>query len=191
MAVTESIMVKLGSEMPEFSLRDVVSGETVSFEDYEDSKAILVIFLSQHCPYVAYIADEIGKLAKYYDGSGLSIIGISSNDADNYPEDAPTEMADMAEEYDLNFPILYDQSQDIAKDFNARCTPDFFLYNSERKLVYRGQFDDSRPENKAEINGADLRAAIDAVLAGKKPKQNQKPSSGCSIKWKLGNEPAY
>ena len=191
MVVVDSIMVKLGSEMPEFSLRDVSSGETVSFEDYEDAKAILVIFLSQHCPYVAHIADELGTLSSYYEGSGLSIVGISSNDVESYPEDSPEEMADMAEEYDFNFPILYDKSQDIAKDFNATCTPDFFLYDSDKKLVYRGQFDDSRPDNKAEVNGANLKAAIDAVLANKKPTQSQKPSSGCSIKWKIGNEPAY
>lgn len=191
MVVVSSVMSDLGSEMPEFVLPDVSSGEEVSSEDYEDVKAILVIFISQNCPFVTHIADSLAELSNYYDGSGLQIIGISANDTDSYPEDSPEKLSDMIEEYDFNFPILYDKSQEVAKDFTAICTPDFFLYDTKMKLVYRGQFDDSRPDNKDKSTGHDLKQAIDAVLAGNVPHIDQKPSQGCSIKWKIGNEPTY
>ncbi len=191
MSLAQSTMSPLGSDMPDFHLKDIVSGRSVSFEDFEDAKGICVIFISKHCPYVQHIADKLSEVAKYYEGSGVSFIAISSNDIDEYPEDSPEEMADMAEEYDFVFPILFDETQEVAQDFTAACTPDFFLYDSSGKLFYRGQFDGSRPGNKVPVTGGDLRRAIDDLLAGENPPKEQKPSSGCSIKWKTGNEPPY
>ena len=197
MSLTESTMMKLGTEMPDFALLNVVNGKEVSSEDYEDAKAICVMFISAHCPYVRHVADELSKIGQYYDGSGLEIVAISSNDVENYPEDGPAGMCEMAEDYEFPFPILYDQKQEVAADFMAACTPDFFLFapsvdvQGRFALMYRGQLDDSRPENGKPVTGADLRAAIDAILAGKKPEVAQKPSSGCGIKWKAGNEPLY
>lgn len=184
-------MMALGTQMPDFALPSVVNGKEISSEDYEDAKAILVMFISAHCPYVRHVADELSKIGQYYDGSGLEIVAISSNDVENYPEDGPAGMREMADDYEFEFPVLYDRKQEVAADFTAACTPDFFLFNDDYELVYRGQLDDSRPDNGKPVTGKDLRAAIDAVLAGKKPEVEQKPSSGCSIKWKVGNEPPY
>lgn len=183
-------MLALGSPMPEFNLKDAVSGREVFAEELNQEKPVLVIFLCAHCPYVRRIAGELAEIGKYYEGS-VEIIGISTNDAENYPEDNPVNLAEMAEEEGFNFPILYDESQEVAADFTAACTPDFFLFDRERKLVYRGQLDESRPENGKATTGRDLREAIEAVLAGKEVSGKQKPSSGCSIKWKVGNEPPY
>jgi len=184
-------MVELGTLMPDFHLPDVSTGDVVSSEDFEGKEAVLVIFLCQHCPYVRHVADELARIGKYYEGSELGIVAISSNDAENYPEDNPENLDDMGQEYDFNFPILYDESQDVARDYTASCTPDFFLFNKKRELVYRGQLDDSRPDNGKAVTGKDLREAIDKVLAGRNPDDKQIPSSGCSIKWKVGNEPPY
>jgi len=191
MSLVESTMMKLGTEMPDFALPDVVDGEEVSSEDFTDAKAILIMFISAHCPYVRHVADELARIGQYYDGSGLQIVAISSNDVENYPEDGPAGMREMAEDYEFPFPVLYDRTQEVAADFMAACTPDFFLFDDKCALAYRGQLDDSRPENGKPVVGTDLRAAIDAVLSGKKPEAGQKPSSGCSIKWKAGNEPLY
>jgi thiol-disulfide isomerase/thioredoxin len=183
-------MLELGTEMVEFALRNVVDGEEVSSEEFDKEKPILIIFMCRHCPYVEHVADKLGELSRFYEGS-VTMVGISSNDVENYPEDSPENLREMREEYDFEFPILYDVTQEVAIDFTAACTPDFFLFDKERKLAYRGQFDDSRPGNKKEVTGRDLKEAIEAVLAGKKPKNEQKPSSGCNIKWKVGNEPPY
>jgi thiol-disulfide isomerase/thioredoxin len=184
MALTESTMKELGSPLPSFSLPDVVSGRMVSPEDFADRKALLVMFLCRHCPYVKHVEKELAKLARDYAGKPLGIIAISSNDAAAYPEDAPESLKQQALELGFAFPYCYDESQDVARAFQAACTPDFFLYDAQRKLVYRGQLDDSRPGNGKPVTGRDLRAAIDAVLEGRAVSQNQRPSAGCNIKWK-------
>ena len=191
MTLAQSIMVKLGSQMPEFHLKDVTTGKLVSFEDFEENEAMLIMFMCQHCPYVQHIAEEISQIAKDYAKKGVGIVAICSNDIENYPDDSPKNLRDMAEEYDFTFPFLHDDSQEVAADFAAACTPDFFLYDEDRKLVYRGQLDDSRPENGKPVTGKDLREAIEKVLSGRSIPESQKPSSGCSIKWKAGNEPIY
>lgn len=169
--------------MPEFELPDVVSGKKISSKDFETNQPILIIFMCRHCPYVSHVAEELAKLSQEYE-SRVAIVGISANDVENYPDDSPENLAKMVEEYDFRFPILYDESQEVAKDFTAACTPDFFLFNKNKELVYRGQLDESRPGNNKPVTGKDLRAAIDAVLGGKKPEAKQYPSSGCNIKWK-------
>lgn len=183
-------MLALGTEMPEFNLKDVISGKKMFSEELPAGKPVLVIFLCAHCPYVRHVGEELARIGKYYEGS-VEVVGISANDVENYPEDNPEGLAEMAEEEDFNFPILYDESQEAAADFTAACTPDFFLFDKEKKLVYRGQLDESRPENGKPVTGKDLREAIEAVLAEERVETEQKPSSGCSIKWKVGNEPPY
>ncbi|SRR5579862_72151 len=182
MALSSS-MLPLGTKAPSFRLPDVVSGRTVSLEDFADGKALLVMFICRHCPYVVHVRAELARLGKDYGGKGLGVVAISSNDASNYPDDAPGPLAEMAREAGFAFPLCYDESQDAARAYDAACTPDFFLFDGAQRLVYRGQLDDSRP-NKGQATGADLRAAIDAVLAGKPVSADQKPSVGCGIKWK-------
>ncbi len=191
MALTESTMLELGHRLPDFSLPDVVSGKTISPADFQDKKALLVMFICVHCPYVIHVREELARLGRDYAGKPLGIIAISSNYVGTHPQDAPENLKKMAEELGFNFPYCYDESQEVAKAFTAACTPDFFLFDEDRKLVYRGQLDDSRPGNGIPVTGKDLRAAIDAVLAGKPVDPNQKPSMGCNIKWKPGNEPDY
>jgi len=191
MVLTNSQMMALGSKAPEFSLPDVASGKRVSLDDFSDKKAFLVMFICRHCPYVKNVQGEIGKLTLDYKDKDLGVVAISSNDIQNYPDDAPESLKEQAQEVGFNFPYLFDESQEIAKDYSAACTPDFFVFDKQKKLVYRGQFDDSRPGNDISPNGKDLRDAIDAVLADKKVSSDQKHSSGCNIKWKLGNEPNY
>lgn len=199
MALTESTMLTLGTTAPNFQLPDAVSGKTISLETFEDKPALLVMFICQHCPFVKHVQQELAKLGKDYTQKGLGIVAISANDVANYPDDSPEKLKAMAQELGFNFPFCYDESQEIAKAYTAACTPDFFLFDSERpqrseavyKLVYRGQLDDSRPGNNKPVTGKDLRAAIDAVLAGKEVKPDQKPSIGCNIKWKPGKEPSY
>ncbi|HZT30894.1 MAG TPA: thioredoxin family protein [Bryobacteraceae bacterium] len=191
MALTESTMPGLGTSAPAFQLPDVVSGQTISLETYADSNALLVVFISRHCPYVQHVKEELARLGKDYAGKPLGIVAICSNDAANYPEDAPERLKQLALELDWCFPVCYDESQDIARAYRAACTPDFFLYDGSRQLVYRGQLDDSRPGNGVPVTGRDLRAAIDAVLAGSPAAAKQRPSIGCNIKWKPGNEPRY
>jgi thiol-disulfide isomerase/thioredoxin len=176
--------------MPEFSLPDTVTGKTVAGADTAGSRAMLVMFICNHCPFVKHVMDEFGRLARDY-VQGVSIIAINSNDKENYPQDAPDRMKELATHEDWRFPFLFDEDQDVAKAFRAACTPDFFLFDGDRKLVYRGQLDDSRPGNNIPVSGSDLRVALDSVLSGKPVPADQRPSIGCNIKWKPGNEPPY
>ncbi len=190
MVRTVSTMLEIGTLAPDFFLTDA-TGKKVGLHDFDDKPALLIVFMCNHCPYVKHIADALSKFAKEYLPKGLAVAGINSNDADNYPDDSPEKMVDEVLQRDYSFPYLFDESQAVAKAYRAACTPDFFVFDANRKLVYRGQFDDSRPGNDAPVNGSDLRAAIDAVIAGKAPGTDQKPSMGCNIKWKPGNEPDY
>ncbi|MBW4631451.1 MAG: thioredoxin family protein [Iphinoe sp. HA4291-MV1] len=191
MALTASTMLPLGTQAPDFHLPDVVSEKTISLSTFADKKALLVMFICQHCPFVRYVKLELAQLGKDYVHNGLGIVAISTNDVKNYPDDDPEFLKAMALELDFKFPYCYDESQETAKAYTAACTPDFFLFDAKRQLVYRGQLDDSRPSNGKLVTGADLRAAIDAVLASQPVTGEQKPSVGCNIKWKPGNEPSY
>lgn len=191
MALTPSTMLPLGTRAPDFSLPDVRTGRAVSLRDFQGEKALLVMFICRHCPYVIHVKDELARLGRDYAYQSLGMVAISSNDAGKYPDDAPAKLKAMAEELKLNFPLCYDESQSVAKAFAAACTPDFFLFDANHALVYRGQLDDSRPDNGKPVTGTDLRQAIDAVLAGKPVSGVQKPSMGCNIKWKEGLEPVY
>ena len=186
MALTESVMKELGTPLPAFSLPDVVTGRLVSPADYADRKALLVMFICRHCPYVKHVEQELAKIGRDYQGKSVGIIAISSNDAESYPEDAPESLKEQALKLGFVFPYCYDESQEVARAFQAACTPDFFLYDADRKLVYRGQLDDSRPGNGKPVTGRDLRAAIYAVLEGRPVPVDQRPSAGCNIKWKAG-----
>ncbi|NWF74022.1 MAG: thioredoxin family protein [Nitrospirae bacterium] len=186
-----SMMLPLRTAAPPFALRDVVSGQTYSLDSFAGKTALLVIFMCRHCPYVVHVQDEIARIGQEYEGSGLGIIGISSNDPAHYPDDAPERLKEMAQRLKLRFPLCFDESQEVAKAYKAACTPDFYLFDHGRRLVYRGQLDDSRPGNDKPVTGRDLRAAIEAVLAGKPVDSNQNASIGCSIKWKPGNAPPY
>lgn len=190
MARTSSTMLELGTVAPPFRLPDT-RGRPVSLDDFRDADALLVIFMCNHCPYVKHLRGALAALACDYQVKSLAIVGINSNDAQNYPDDSPAKMAEEVVSAGYVFPYLYDESQAVAKAYRAACTPDFFLFDGERRLVYRGQFDDSRPGNNVEVTGRDLRTAIDAVLAHKPVNADQKPSLGCNIKWKPGNEPEY
>jgi peroxiredoxin len=183
-------MLPLGTAAPDFCLPDT-NGKIVSLTDFKDKPALLVIFMCNHCPYVKHIRAGLGQLARDYAPRGVAMAGINSNDAENYPEDSPVKMAAEAKSAGYFFPYLYDESQSVAKAYRAACTPDIYLFDRGRRLVYRGQFDDSRPGNGIPVTGKDLRAALDAVLAGKPVSPNQKASIGCNIKWKAGNEPEY
>ncbi len=191
MSLASSTMMPLGTIAPDFSLENVVTNETISLDDFKDKKALLVMFICRHCPYVKHFEKEIAKISKDYKDSDLGIVGISSNDANYYPEDAPSSLKEMATKLGFAFPYLYDETQDVAKLYTAVCTPDLFLFDKELKLVYRGQIDDSRPGNQNPVTGRDIRLAIDAVLLDQEVGPDQKPSTGCSIKWKKGNEPLY
>ena len=180
----ESTMLPLGTPAPDFSLSDVVSGSSISLKTFEGKKALLVIFMCRHCPYVQHVKEEIAKIGDDYKDKNLGIVAISANDIVSYPEDAPDSLREMAEELNFQFPYCYDESQEAAKAYTAACTPDFFLFDQSRKLVYRGQLDDSRPGNNVPVTGKDLRSAIDAVLNDGVVDPNQKPSIGCGIKWK-------
>jgi peroxiredoxin len=189
MAATPSTMTELGRNAPQFALPNVLTGQTMTLGDFEGHTALLVMFICKHCPYVLHVKPALIKLAMDYADEPLGIVSICSNDAERYPDDAPERIAEMARE--LPFPLLYDETQEVAKAYRAACTPDFFLFDSQHRLVYRGQLDDSRPGNNRPRTGRDLRAAIDAVLAGKPVKPDQRASVGCNIKWKPGNEPDY
>jgi peroxiredoxin len=190
MALTPSTMLPLGTTAPDFRLPDT-NGKTISLADFKDNRALLVIFMCNHCPYVKHIRAGLAQLARDYQPRGVAIVGISSNDVANYPEDSPAKMAAEVKSAGYIFPYLYDESQAVAKAYRAACTPDLFLFDGERRLVYRGQFDASRPGNGIPVTGKDLRAALDAVLSGKPVSTLQTPSMGCNIKWKSGNEPDY
>ena len=185
MALTESTMqLELGTLAPDFALPDVVSGTTVRRDDFRGNKALLVMFICTHCPYVKHVEKSLAALGKNYEGKSIGIVAISANDAANYPDDAPAGLKHQADTLGFRFPYLYDETQSVARAYHAACTPDFFLFDADFKLVYRGEFDRSRPGNGIPVTGEDLRAAIDAALAGKPPIQDQRPSIGCNIKWK-------
>lgn len=190
MAETPSTMAPLGMKAPQFRLPDA-SGKLVSKDDFKDAPALLVAFICNHCPFVKHIRSQMAEMAREYQERGVAVVAISSNDATAYPEDSPANMAKEARQAGYTFPYLYDESQEIAKAYRAACTPDFYLFDRDRKLVYRGQMDDSRPGNGRPVTGKDLRAALDAALVGRPAPQDQKPSIGCNIKWKAGNEPRY
>ena len=191
MSLTASTMLPLGTPAPAFELPDTVSGETIRLETFAGRKGLLVMFICNHCPYVMHINAELVRLGEDYAGPELGMVAIVSNDADNYPDDAPDKLKSRAKELGYRFAYCHDESQEIAKAYTAACTPDFFLFDADRRLAYRGQLDESRPENGLPVTGQDLRAAIDAVLAGRAPAGEQKPSMGCNIKWKPGNAPDY
>jgi peroxiredoxin len=184
MALTESTMLELGTMAPDFALTDVVSGKTVRRDDFKGKQGLLVLFICAHCPYVKHIEKSLGKLGADYDSKLLAIVAISANDATTHPADSPKGLKQQAKDNAFTFPYLYDESQAVAKAYKAACTPDPYLFDANFKLVYRGQYDDSRPGNGVPVTGKDLRAAINAVLAGKPVPKEQKPSIGCNIKWK-------
>lgn len=186
-----SVMLPLGTPAPAFALRDVVSGQVCSLDSFAGKMALLVMFICRHCPYVQHIEHELAKIGRDYRNTTLGIVAISSNDPTQYPDDAPQRLKEMAERLGFTFPFCIDETQEAAKAYRAACTPDFYLFNQERRLVYRGQFDDSRPGNNKSVTGRDLRAAIESALAGKPIDNDQKASIGCSIKWKPGNAPSY
>lgn len=177
-------MVPLGTIAPDFTLPDPASGDTVSLDECTGDKGTLVMFICNHCPYVKHIADELARLGEEYMPKGIGMVAISSNDAENYPADSPAKMVEESENRGYPFPYLYDESQEVAHAYSAVCTPDFFLYDTDRRLVYRGQFDDSRPTNGIPVSGRDLRQAFDAVLDGREVDPDQVPGIGCGIKWK-------
>ena len=187
MALTESTMeLELGSEAPDFVLRDVLTGKTVKRDDFRGQKGLLVMFICTHCPYVKHVEKGLAALGMDYDGQAISIVAISSNDAETYPDDSPEGLKQQAQRLAFRFPYLYDESQDVARAYHAACTPDLFLFDGNLSLVYRGQFDGSRPGNGVPVTGQDLRAAMDAVIAGRPVPNEQKPSIGCNIKWRGG-----
>ncbi len=190
MPETNSTMIDIGTPLPSFSLPDF-NGKTVSDADVAGSKALLVAFICNHCPFVRHIRQEFARFVKEYQAQGLTVVAFASNDTKEFPEDGPAGMKEEATEVGYTFPYLFDEQQRVAKAFQAACTPDLFLFDSQRRLAYRGQFDGSRPKNGVPITGADLRAAADAVLAGKPAPAMQKPSMGCNIKWSPGNAPEY
>lgn len=183
-------MLPLGTMAPDFALTNV-DGRVVTLKDFAGSKGLLVAFICNHCPFVVHIRSEFAQFARDYQAKGIAVVGISSNDAAAYPQDGPDQMKLEAESAGYTFPYLFDGSQAVAKAYRAACTPDLFLFDGGHRLVYRGQFDDSRPSNKLPVNGQHLRAACDAVLAGKLIENAQRPSIGCNIKWRPGNEPDY
>jgi peroxiredoxin len=191
MVQTPSTMLALGTHAPDFSLPDLVSGTNISLRTFESKNALLVMFICRHCPYVKHVQAELARIGQDYTGKDIGIVAINSNDAAAYPDDAPDRMKAMAEEVGFTFPYCFDETQQVAKAYTAACTPDFFLFDADRVLVYRGQMDGSRPGNDVPVTGEDLRAAIEAVLDNKPVNPVQRPSLGCNIKWKLGNEPEY
>ncbi len=190
MAMTPSTMLPLGTEAPDFRLPDT-DGKIVALEDLRNAPALVVAFICNHCPFVKHIRHEFATLARDYQGKGVAVVGINSNDAANYPDDSPEMMVREKAEVGYTFPYLYDETQEVAKAYKAACTPDFYIFDGDRKLAYRGQLDGSRPGNAIPVTGKDLRSALDAVLAGRPVGDDQRPSIGCNIKWKRGNAPDY
>ncbi|NEP13668.1 MAG: thioredoxin family protein [Symploca sp. SIO2C1] len=191
MVLTASTMLSLGTKAPDFQLPDVLSNQIVSLDTFAGKQGLLVMFICSHCPFVKHIKGELAKIGQDYGNTNLGIVAISANDAAKYPDDDPNHLREMAQQEGFTFPLCYDESQETAKVYTAACTPDFFLFDANQQLVYRGQLDDSRPGNNEPVNGNDLRTAIDAVLASQSVNPEQKPSIGCNIKWKPGNEPDY
>jgi peroxiredoxin len=190
MVMTPSTMLPLGAPAPSFRLPDL-SGRVVSIHDYKHAPALLVAFICNHCPFVRHVRLEFARLAREYQENGVAVVGINSNDVEAYPDDSPAGMAAEAKEAGYTFPYLFDETQEVARAYRAACTPDFFLFDRGRRLVYRGQMDDSRPGNNLPVTGADLRRALDAALSARPVLSEQKPSVGCNIKWKPGNAPDY
>ena len=191
MVMVESTMLELGTAAPAFSLTDVVSGSTVTLDTFADSKALLVMFICVHCPFVKHVEQELANIGQDYANQGLGIVAISANSTETHPQDAPEHMKKQAQGQGFKFPYCFDETQAVAKSYTTACTPDFFLFDAEFKLVYRGQLDDSRPSNGKPVTGKDLRTAIDQALAGQSLSAQQIPSVGCNIKWTPGQEPAY
>lgn len=191
MVATPSTMLPLGTSAPLFALRDATTGATVALDDLAEKPVLLVMFISNHCPYVRHVADELGRVGSEYGPRGVGIVAIGSNDVENYPDDAPARMVEFAAAHGFTFPYLYDESQEVALAYRAACTPDLYVFDSDRTLVYRGQLDGARPSNDVPVDGRDLRAALDAALAGAAVPGPQLPSLGCNIKWKAGNVPDY
>ncbi len=190
MVQTPSTMLGLGTTAPEFTLLEPATGKRRSLSEF-NSAATVIMFICNHCPFVIHVRDEITRLAHDYTPKGVTFIGINSNSADSHPQDGPDHMAEMVHELGWTFPFLFDETQGVAKAYHAACTPDFYVFDGEKRLVYRGQLDDARPSSQTPVTGRDLRAAIDAVVAGKPVPSEQRPSIGCNIKWKPGNEPDY
>ncbi len=190
MALTPSTMLPLGTVAPAFRLPDT-DGKLVGLDDFKSARAILVAFICNHCPYVKHVRHELAKLGREYQEKGIAVVGVNSNDAVNYPDDSPAMMVREKAEVGYTFPYVFDETQEVARAYNAACTPDFYVFDQARKLVYRGQLDGSRPGNSIPVTGTDLRAALDAVLAGQPVSPEQRPSMGCNIKWKRGHEPSY
>ncbi len=192
MATVNSTMLPLGTKAPSFNLSEPFTGKYVNFDDYKDSKGYLVMFICNHCPYVKHLHPKLSELCSLYQGKGIAVFAISSNDTNQYPEDNTIMMIEEVKKHGFPFPYLFDEDQTVAKAYHAACTPEFYLFDSNKKLVYRGQFDDSRPGNGLPLTGDSLKNALDALLSNKQPDpNNQKPSIGCNIKWKPGNEPNY
>lgn len=191
MARTPSTMLELGTIAPNFSLPDTVSNQIISLSDFSQCKGLVVMFISRHCPFVKHVQSELAKIGHDYIPQNIGIVAISPNDIINYPDDSPENLKLMATEEGFNFPVCYDATQEVAKAYQAACTPDFYLFDQNFKLVYRGQLDDSRPSLDIPVTGKDLRLAIDTLLSGKPLNPDQKPSLGCNIKWIKGNEPSY
>jgi peroxiredoxin len=191
MAATPSTMLDLGISAPDFQLPDVAANHTISLDTFRDKKLLLVMFICHHCPVVKHIKSELARLGDDYASKDIGIVAISSNDPAVSSEDSPEGLKRMVADWQLHYPVCYDESQAVAKSYAAACTPDIFLFDRDRRLAYRGQLDDSRPGNGKPVTGKDLRAAIDALLAGRAPNPEQKASVGCNIKWRPGNEPAY
>ena len=190
MSQTSSTMMEIGTKAPNFKLFDTVNNQLVSLQDFDNAKGLLVVFMCNHCPYVQHILEEFVVAARDLQQKGIGVVAISSNDVENYPDDSPVKMAAEAREHHFSFPYLYDGNQEVAKAYQAACTPDFFLFDENDELVYRGQFDDSRPGNEEPVTGNDLRDAVEKLFDGK-VKDEQKPSMGCNIKWKKGKAPEY
>lgn len=191
MVATPSTMLALGTEMPDFALTDVVSGDTVARDTFGDSMGIVVMFVCNHCPFVKHVVEELGRLGRDYIRRGVGIVAINSNDVHTYPQDGPEHMKALADREGWEFPYLLDATQQVAREFRAACTPDFYVFDAQRRLVYRGQLDDSRPGSGKSVTGRDLRVALDAVLAGEAVPEAQVASLGCNIKWAPGNAPGY
>lgn len=190
MARTPSTMLALGTSAPDFSLPEPATGKTVALKDFQ-GQPLLVAFICNHCPYVLHIQTEFARMAAEYQVKGIAVVAINANDVANYPDDSPEKMRQQVKDVPYTFPYLFDESQQVAKAYQAACTPDFFLFDAKHQLYYRGQFDDARPRNDAPVTGKDMRAALDSLLAGLSTPENQVASLGCNIKWKAGNEPGY
>lgn len=184
-------MMPLGTKAPDFRLIDVVDGQEKTLAQLRGNTATVIVFMCNHCPFVKHVADQLAKIPQEYIARGVTFIGINSNDAEAYPDDSPEAMKKEVKSRGYRFPYLYDESQEVARAYRAACTPDFFVFNEEMKLVYRGQLDDSRPNSDKPLTGSDLRAALDALIEGKEVSDSQRPSIGCNIKWKKGKEPDY